>query len=73
MRRKRWYFRDLELCIRELEHSDFHKSQRHSDNPDVWLDIYRPAIAGTRRYVKLMIQDSGDFLVLTFCNDGEAH
>jgi len=73
VRRKRWYLRDLEQCIEDLEYSDFHKSQRHIDKPDVWLDIYRPLVAGNRRYVKFMAQDSGEYLVLTFCNDGEAH
>ncbi len=73
LRRKHRTFRDLESCIAKLEQSDFHKSQRHLAKPDVWLDIYRPVIDGIRRYVKFMAQDNGDYLVLTFCDDGEAH
>ncbi len=74
MRRKGWSYADLERCVLGLESTDFHKSQEHRGRPGVWLDIYRPWICGTRRYVKFVRDDTGDgYLVLSFCEDGEAH
>ena len=74
MRRKGWDYVELGRCVGGLGSTDFHKSQEHLDRPDVWLDIYQPWIRGTRRYVKFVRDDAGDgYLVLSFCEDGEAH
>ncbi len=74
LRRKRWNRSELERCMLGLEPTDFHKSQEHLGRPGVWLDIYRPLVGETRRYVKFVRDDAGDgYLVLSFCEDGEAH
>ena len=60
--------------MRGLESADFHKSQEHLGRSDVWLDIYRPRVCGKRRYVKFVRDDTGGgYLILSFCEDGEAH
>ena len=74
IRRKGWTREQLETCVVGLVASDFHKSQQHLEREDVWLDIYRPWIAGTRRYVKFVWDAEVEaFVVLSFCIDGEAH
>ncbi len=74
MRRKGWVYADLESCISELTETDLHKSQRHLDRPEARLDIYRPRVRGSRKYVKFFWEERiGGILVLSFCDDGEAH
>lgn len=74
MGRQEWVDADLAACIATLRASDFHKSQKHSDRPGVWLDIYRPRFEGSRRYLKLTVRECGrGYVVLSFCRDGQAH
>lgn len=58
----------------ELTGQDFHKSQPHFARGNVWLDIYRPRFCGCRKYFKVVVNETGNgFVVLSFCDDGEAH
>ena len=69
-----WTESDVVSCIAGLSSADFHKSQAHHAHAGVWLDIYRPALAGERRYVKFARElTGGGFVVLSFCFDGEDH
>jgi hypothetical protein len=64
----------LLACVDSLCPQDFHKSQAHSTREGVWLDIYRPWVAGDRMYLKITEHEDGvTMLVLTYCRDGEAH
>jgi hypothetical protein len=60
-------------CIGMTRLSDFHKSQRHRDRPEQWLDIYRPWVDGVRMYVKFTVDADGDVIIMSLCRDGEAH
>jgi hypothetical protein len=65
---------DLVSCVAALRPQDFHKSQAHTRREGVWLDIYRPWVAGDRMYLKFTEHEDGEhLLVLSFCRDGEAH
>jgi len=69
-----WSERDVVDCIAALSSDDFHKSQAHRVYDDVWLDIYRPVVAGERRYLKFTQELTGRrFVLLSFCIDGEDH
>lgn len=69
-----WIERDVLDCIATLSSADFYKSQTHSTHEGVWLDIYRPTLAGERRYIKFTHELMGiRFVLLTFCVDGEDH
>jgi hypothetical protein len=69
-----WTERDLIDCVVALSSADFHKSQAHRSHEGVWLDIYRPVVAGERRYLKFARELSGSrFVLLSFCVDGEDH
>jgi hypothetical protein len=64
----------LLACVDALCPRDFHKSQTHTTREGVWLDIYRPWVAGDRMYLKITEYEDGvTMLVLTYCRDGEAH
>ena len=57
-----------------LETTDFFKSQQHIDRADAWLDVYKPLHAGERLYVKLTLLENGsEYLILSFCLDGDQH
>jgi hypothetical protein len=60
-------------CIAMTQLSDFHKSQRHRDRPEQWLDIYRPWLDGVRMYLKFTVDADGDVVIMSLCRDGEAH
>ena len=69
-----WTESDVVSCIARLSSADFHKSQAPHAHAGVWLDIYRPALAGERRYVKFARElTRGGFVVLSFCFDGKDH
>jgi hypothetical protein len=64
----------LEACVAALDARDFHKSQAHTIRQGVWLDIYRPWVAGERMYLKFTEHEDGlRMLVLAFCVDSTAH
>lgn len=55
-----WVEHDVVECIATLSSVDFYKSQAHRMHAGVWLDIYRPIVAGERRYVKLTRELTGE-------------
>jgi len=74
LRHKGWTIRTAVDCITQLRPADFHKSQAHLSRSGAWLDIYRPTYGGCRKYLKIVrLEDPTEFLLLSFCDDGEAH
>jgi hypothetical protein len=71
-RRKCWDPTFIAECLAMLGPGDFHKSQPHHSRYGAWLDIYRPVVDGRRRYIKFLVEE-GRLIVLSFCDDGEAH
>jgi hypothetical protein len=68
-----WSDSEIEGVIARLSVTDLHKSQAHRDEPERWLDIYRPWVHGRRMYVKFTVNELGILMVLSFCRDREAH
>jgi hypothetical protein len=69
-----WSRSTVRSCVAALTPTDFYKSQRHIDRADAWLDIYKPVYRGERLYVKLtLLENGGEYLVLSFCRDGDQH
>jgi hypothetical protein len=69
-----WSRRTVRSCVSSLTPADFFKAQRHIDRPDAWLDIYKPLWMGERLYMKVTLLENGcEFLVLSFCRDGDQH
>ena len=74
LHRRGWGRSTIRSCVQSLAPADFHKSQRHLERPEVWLDIYKPVFRGERLYVKFALLEYGQtYLVLSFCGDGEEH
>jgi hypothetical protein len=72
--RRGWSRGAIRSCVALLTPPDFHKSQLHLERPEAWLDIYRPVFRGERLYVKfILLEDGENYLVLSFCGDGEEH
>jgi len=72
--RRGWSGSTVGSCVASLTPADFHKSQRHLERPEAWLDIYKPVFRRERLYVKFtLLEDGRTYLVLSFCGDGEEH
>src|SRR3989339_590500 len=50
--------------ILDLEPKDFFKSMDSNFNPNVWFDVYKKTIDGTKVYIKFqLVRDETEFLL----------
>lgn len=74
LERRGWDVDAVQRCVCNLRSCDFYKSQAHRTEPGVWLDIYKPYVGNERLYVKFAPETPTDeYVVLSFCGDGEPH
>lgn len=74
LERRGWGVGTVCHCVCGLRPDDFYKSQAHRTEPGVWLDIYKPNMGAERLYVKFAPQSqTSEYVVLSFCGDGEPH
>ncbi len=52
--------------IAALTSRDFDKSMRSDIDPNVWQDVYKPAIKGQELYVKFTLDTQGALLLISF-------
>lgn len=55
----------LDVVLR-LTRWDFYKTMPAQKVEALWQDVYRPRVLGTRMYVKLQINFTGDAVVISF-------
>lgn len=57
---------DLVECVARLDGSDFYKSMPSDLVPGSWQDVYRPGLEGRRMYVKLLVNDRAEVVIVQF-------
>lgn len=60
---------DVRNCIQALRDSHFYKSMPADKAPGLWQDVYKITFAGTRVYLKLQINWSGQAVTISFKED----
>jgi motility quorum-sensing regulator/GCU-specific mRNA interferase toxin len=52
--------------IEALTATDFEKSMTSYGNSQVWQDVYRPTVGGTKLYVKFTLDSMNDLFLISF-------
>lgn len=62
-------YEDVRDCIQALQDSHFYKSMPADKAPGLWQDVYKITFEGTRIYLKLQINRSGQAVTISFKED----